>query len=50
MRILFHFQRTIFSATMASTYNTYRLGAVAFLKILAIANMSRLTLQLRIVD
>jgi len=43
-----------FSATVASTYSsgysTYRLGAVASLKFLAIENMPRSTVQLRIVD
>jgi len=38
------------SATMASTHSAYRLAAVASLKFLAIENMPRITLQLRIVD
>jgi len=37
-----------FSATMDSTYSTYRLGAVASLKFLAIKNVP--TVQLHIVD
>jgi len=44
-----YFQRTIFLATIASTYSTYRLRAVTSLKVLAIENMSRITVQLRIV-
>ena len=45
-------QHIFFSATMASTYSTYRLGAVclASLKFLAIENMPRIKVQLRIVD
>jgi len=39
-----------FSATMASIYSIYGLGAVASLKFLAIENMPRITVQLRIVD
>jgi len=35
---------------MASTYSTYRLGAAASLKFLAIENMPRITVQLRVVD
>jgi len=38
-----------FSATMASTTGTYRLGAVACLKFLATENMPRITVKLRIV-
>jgi len=37
-----------FSATMASTYSTYRLGAVASLKFLAMENVPWITVQLRI--
>jgi len=32
-----------FTATMASSYNTYRLGAMASLKFLAIENMPQIT-------
>ena len=39
-----------FSATTASTYITYRLGAVASLNFLEIDNKPRITVQLRIVD
>ena len=39
-----------FSATMACFYSTYRLGAVASLKVLAIENMPRITGQLRTVN
>jgi len=39
-----------FSATMTSTSSTYRLRAVASLRLLAIENMPRITVQLRIVD
>jgi len=39
-----------FSATMASTYSTYRLGAVASLKLLANEILPRITVQLRIVE
>jgi len=35
-----YFQRIIFLATKATTYSTYRLGAVASLKFLAIENMT----------
>jgi len=38
-----------FSATMVSTYSSYRLRAVASLKVLAIENMHRITVELRIV-
>ena len=39
-----------FSTTMVSTYSTYHLGAVASLNFLAVENMPRITVQLRIVD
>ena len=39
-----------FSATMASTFCSYRLGAVASLKFLATENMPRITVKLRIID
>ena len=39
-----------FSITMASTSSTYRLGAVASLKILVTENMPRTAVNLRIVD
>ena len=39
-----------FLDTMASTFCSYRLGAVASLKFLATENMPRITVKLRIVD
>ena len=39
-----------FSATMASAFSTYRLGAVFSLKFLATENMPRITVKLCIVD
>ena len=39
-----------FSVTMASIFNTYRLGTVACLKLLATENMRRITVKLHIVD
>jgi len=39
-----------FSATMASTYSTYRLGTVVSLKFSAIVFMPSITVQLHVVD
>jgi len=39
-----------FSATVVSTYSTYPLWFVASPKFLAIENMPRITVQLRIID
>jgi len=38
-----------FSVTVTSTYGTYRSGAVASLKFLAIENVPRITVHLRII-